>query len=137
MGVNSLTFATEVPEEVKKLKKDCFGFRLRQVRMERGLSQTDLGKKVGLTKRMVSYYEAETEQSPPGDVVLKFANALQVSTDQMLGRRVIKMKKDPKLARMLRRLERIASLPPNDQRAVLQHIEGLLARKSKPNLRAA
>ena len=129
MGVKSLTFATEELPDVKKLKKDCFGFRLRQVRMERGLSQTDLGKRVGLSKRMVSYYEAEAEQSPPGEVVLNFANALQVSTDQLLGRRIIKAKKDPKLARLLRRLERIATLPPNDQRAVVQHIEGLLAKR--------
>lgn len=124
-----MTFVAEVVSDVKKLKKDCFGFRLRQVRMERGLSQTDLGKRVGLSKRMVSYYEAEAEQSPPGDVILKFANALMVSSDQLLGRRIMKTKTDPRKARLLKRLERIADLPSHEQRAVIQHLEGLLAKR--------
>ena len=61
-----------------------FGDRLRQLRKEQGLTQTELGKRVGISQRLVAYYEAQGG-SPSPELLVKFADALGISTNTLLG----------------------------------------------------
>ena len=104
---------------------DGFGARLAALRQSRGLTQTELGDAAGVSQRVIAYYETETTQ-PPGALLVDFAQALKVSTDELLGLKPTSDKLAPKTARLLKRLQRIEELPPADQRAVLKLVDAML-----------
>lgn len=61
-----------------------FGDKLRTLRTESGMTQTDLAKRLNITKSVVSYYELQ-ERTPSPDVLIKLADIFHVSTDYLLG----------------------------------------------------
>lgn len=61
-----------------------FGDKLRVLRTEAGMTQTDLAKRLNITKSVVSYYELQ-ERTPSPDVLIKLADIFHVSTDYLLG----------------------------------------------------
>ena len=60
------------------------GERLRALRNERGITQTELSKRIGLSKAMISSYELEQRQ-PSYAALIKLATYFRVSTDFLLG----------------------------------------------------
>ncbi|HXI54417.1 MAG TPA: helix-turn-helix transcriptional regulator, partial [Polyangia bacterium] len=62
--------------------KNVFGKRLAQLRKARGLTQTELGDKVGISFRMVAYYEGQTNYLPT-HILPQLARALGVSVDEL------------------------------------------------------
>jgi transcriptional regulator with XRE-family HTH domain len=95
------------------------------VRQGRGLTQAELGEAVGVSNRVIAYYEADGAQ-PPGALLAALAQALKVSTDTLLRLALVKDGTRPKTARLLKRLRRVEDLPAADQRAVLKILDGLL-----------
>ncbi len=79
---------TEIPsiDKVPTLSVDTpsFGRRLRQIRKERGLTQTEFGKMLGICKQQLSRYELD-ERSPKTNTVLKFASRLDMTVGELLG----------------------------------------------------
>ena len=61
-----------------------FGNKLRTLRMQAGMSQTELAKRLNITKSVVSYYELQ-ERTPSPDVLVQLADIFHVSTDFLLG----------------------------------------------------
>lgn len=61
-----------------------FGRRLRQIRKERGLTQTEFGEILGICKQQLSRYELD-ERSPKTNTVLKFAGRLDMTVGELLG----------------------------------------------------
>lgn len=61
-----------------------FGEKLRALRTEAGMTQTDLAKKLNITKSVVSYYELQ-ERTPSPDVLIRLADIFHVSADYLLG----------------------------------------------------
>lgn len=117
-------------ETMKERSIEGFGRRLAAIRKERGITQAQLGEKVGVSNRVIAYYETESDQ-PPGSLLVDLCVTLKVSADELLGIKTPKEPRDPKTARLMNRLKRVADLPPAQQRAVLQHLDGLLvAQKS-------
>ena len=104
-----------------------FGRRLASLRKERGLTQTQLGEKVGVSCRVIAYYEGETNY-PPAHLIAPLARALNVSTDELLGIRKIKQQLDPQHAALWRRLKKIESLPKQDQKALLHYLDALVRK---------
>jgi transcriptional regulator with XRE-family HTH domain len=102
-----------------------FGPRLAQIRKSRGLTQGELGERVGVSYRMIAHYERRDAQ-PPGPILPDLARALGVSADELLGIEPLREEVDPKTARLLKRLRRIEKLPPADQRAVLKILDALI-----------
>src|SRR5687767_2377661 len=102
-----------------------FGKRLAEIRQGRGMTQTELGKTVGVSKRVIAYYEQDDSQ-PPGAMLVELARVLGVTTDQLLGVKPPKEKASPRTARLLKRLQKIEQLPLTDQRVVLKLVDGLL-----------
>jgi transcriptional regulator with XRE-family HTH domain len=113
---------------MKQRLLEGFGQRLTQIRRSRGVTQTDLADAVGVSKRVIAYYEQDDAQ-PPGALLVDLARALQVSTDELLGIKMLKKQDEPKRSRLMKRLARIELLPPPDQRAVLKFLEALLENR--------
>ncbi|WP_084245172.1 helix-turn-helix domain-containing protein [Planomicrobium okeanokoites] len=59
--------------------------RLKSARKAKKLTQDDLAKKVNTTKATISNYE-NGYSTPSNDMLLLLANALDISTDYLLGR---------------------------------------------------
>lgn len=61
-----------------------FGDRLKQLRLQGGLTQQQLADRLGVTKSVISYYELQ-ERYPSPEVFTKLASVFHVSTDYLLG----------------------------------------------------
>ncbi len=61
------------------------GYRLKILRREKGLSQDDLGKLIGVSKVSVSGYEKGT-RVPSMEIFLKLLKVFEISADYILGR---------------------------------------------------
>ena len=100
--------------------------------MDKGLTQTELGNKIGASQRAMSRYETVAEL-PPAHVIVKLAKALQVSADDLLGLKPPKRpplpKHDPETKRLWKKFQQVRELPTKDQRAVIRLINSLVATK--------
>ena len=107
-----------------------FGERLTRLRMARGLTQTQLAELIDSSQRAVSHYETIAEL-PPAAVLVKLAQILQVSADELLGlkapRRAATPREDPETRRLWKRFQAVRSLPEKDQRAVIRLINSLVS----------
>lgn len=110
---------------MKERTLEGFGDRLKQIRLGRGLTQQELGDAVGVSNRVVAYYESEGAQ-PPGALLVDLAQALEVSADELLGIEPLREKISAKQARIRKRLQRVEELPASDQRAVLKFVDALV-----------
>ena len=60
------------------------GDRIKRLRNQRNLSQSELGQLLGVSKSVVSSYENSVHM-PPYDVLIHIAQIFSVSTDYLLG----------------------------------------------------
>lgn len=60
-----------------------FGSRLKELRMQNGLTQQQLATQLGVTKSVISFYERQ-ERTPSPEVLRKMAAIFRVSTDFLL-----------------------------------------------------
>lgn len=66
-----------------------FGERLRKLRTEKGITQAQLGNIIGVSDRVVGYYESD-DRFPKDDVILKkMADYFNISLDELLNRDTI------------------------------------------------
>ncbi len=61
-----------------------FGEKLKTLRTEAGMTQTELAKRLSITKSVVSYYELQ-ERTPSPSVLVQLADIFHVTTDYLLG----------------------------------------------------
>lgn len=114
--------------DLMKRTLEGFGPRLAELRKARGLTQEALGELVGVSQRMMAYYEQEDAQ-PPGALLVDLARALQVSADELLGIEPPKEKVSPTQARIRKRLRQVEELPPADQRTILKLVDALVVSR--------
>ncbi len=81
-----------------------------------------------MSQRVMTYYERESER-PPAYLLARLADALDVTVDDLLGRRPLKRPPPPRNSRLWRKLREIEKLPAPDRKAVLRMVDGLLARQ--------
>jgi transcriptional regulator with XRE-family HTH domain len=119
-----------MPRNGKK-RSSSIGEQIRKLRIERGLTQTELGLKVGVSQRVITYYEVEGV-SPSPDLLIKFAEALGVSTDEVLGHsRARRAAALPENLQLWRRVRKIQTLPVHDRKALLKMIDLFAERADK------
>lgn len=107
--------------------KETLGQRLARIRKERGLTQKDVAERTGLIQTLVSDYERGRLRLA-ADMIVRFAVALEISTDELLRPKRGKAAPPPKASRkVLRRLQQIESLPAYQQRALLTTIDNFIA----------
>lgn len=61
------------------------GYRLKELRKSKNISQYELGKMLGVSKVSISGYEKGT-RTPSMEILLKIVKLFDVSTDYMFGR---------------------------------------------------
>jgi transcriptional regulator with XRE-family HTH domain len=59
------------------------GNRIKALRQEQGLTQTDLAQKIGMSYIQIGRYETQ-KSNPSADVLQKLAKALETSTDFLM-----------------------------------------------------
>lgn len=111
---------------MKDKTRTLFCDNLRRLRLEKGLTQTELGKKIGLSKRAIVHYENHAKQTPI-EKIASLAKALGVKTDDLINNKTKNStpKIDPKFAR---KLEKAKKLPKNDQIIVTSMIDTLFKK---------
>ena len=128
--VETETVATLLTEMAKRVgtrttkADETFGSRLRQFRNARGITQLALGRMVGLSQRMVAYYEVQGGDPGP-ELLSKLAEALGVTADALVGRdRAARKAAGPtqENVRLWRRFKRLTELPPHDRKTILKMI---------------
>ena len=116
----------------KKYGETSFGERLQSIRKARRLTQVQLAEAAATTQHAVSYYETEAGL-PPAPAVIALAQALGVTSDELLGLKTPKVApvlEDPEARRQWKRFQMIATLPERDQKAVVRLIHSLVAASS-------
>ena len=68
------------------MKNNIFGARLKELRLETGLSQRQLGEKLGVCNQTVSFWESGSRE-PDLDTLSEIAENFDVSVDYLLGRK--------------------------------------------------
>jgi transcriptional regulator with XRE-family HTH domain len=62
-----------------------FGDRLRKLREEKGMTQAELGKLIGVSDRVLGYYESNDRFPKNPEVLRKLSEVLNVSLDYLIG----------------------------------------------------
>jgi transcriptional regulator with XRE-family HTH domain len=105
---------------------ETFGERMARLRKNAGYTQRDLAKELGISQRMVAYYEGQSDH-PPAHLFPALTEIFGVSTDELLGVRAVKPVK-PGNQRLLQRMQRIETLPPREKKQLLALIDAFLER---------
>jgi len=95
----------------------ALGDNMMLLRKKKGLSQAELGKKIGTSGDVIGRYERK-DITPSIEAVAKIADALEVSVDYLIGK--TKMEVD---ADAMRRLEDISALSEENKKFVLNMID--------------
>ncbi|GAB2498523.1 helix-turn-helix domain-containing protein [Arenimonas alkanexedens] len=106
-----------------------FGERLALLRKAAGYTQQQLADEIGASRRQVAYYEGESEH-PPAGLLIALAQALNVTTDELLGvhtGRRAKVAMPAVSTRLERRLKMIERMPPKPKQQLLGLIDTFLA----------
>jgi transcriptional regulator with XRE-family HTH domain len=110
--------------------EESVGQRLARLRKERGFTQVELAEKTGLIQALVSDYE-RGKLRLNAEILIRFARALEVSADEILGLDAAERQKaTPRSRRIQRRLDALEKLPKRDQETVLRTIDAFLAKAS-------
>ncbi len=109
-------------------KSESFGEQLARLRQEAGLSQRDLAAEVGISQRMVAYYEKQTAH-PPTHLLALLAKALGVSADQLLGIKEVKSNGRTRDNRLWRRFSQVEQLPQSQRKQIVQILDAFLERE--------
>jgi transcriptional regulator with XRE-family HTH domain len=115
-------------------KTETLGDRIRRFRIAKGLTQAELAARIGVPQQTITYYEVRGV-SPPPDLLVGIADALDVSTDILLGRKKMPERGEgaapASSVRRQKHLKRLDELPPHDQKAVFKIIDALAERRAK------
>ena len=83
--ISGVSTAPERPMPKRKAPEAAtFGQRLVALRKAAAMTQQELADEVGVSRRMLAYYEGQSEH-PPTTLLPALAQALHVSTDELLG----------------------------------------------------
>ena len=104
--------------------------RLARLRKERGYTQAELAKTIGITRDLVSDYE-RGKIRPHFEMIIRFSFAFKVTSDELLGINQAKFKTDIPSLKIQRRMKKIANLPDNQQKFILKTIDSHLKALEK------
>lgn len=107
------------------LGDETLGQRITRYRKENGLTQVQLAKKIGIIQSLVSEYE-HGHLRPHPEMLARFALALNVSTDDLIGLNKPAQPKYTPSLRFLKRIKEIEELPESQQKILLKTIDTFL-----------
>jgi transcriptional regulator with XRE-family HTH domain len=116
-------------------KRSNFSKNLIKFRKERKLTQDELAKLSGLTRRMIGYYEKEASK-PPIDNIEAIAKALNITINDLLEKKdstEIQNEFTDIDTRTLKKLKQILSLPKHERHIIYSMADSFLEKKKKLN----
>lgn len=96
------------------------GEHMMLLRKKKGLSQAELGKRIGTSGDIIGRYERDI-MMPSIEVIMKIADVLEVSIDFLVGSTSLKLDKPT-----LKRLEDIQKLSEENQKQLFMVIDALI-----------
>lgn len=102
------------PKKINE-KLSSFGKRLAKLRKAADYTLQQLADEIGVTRRMIAYYESES-QHPPANMLVDLAKALNVSADALLG--IEPIETTPNSSRLERRIKQIEKLRPKPRQQI-------------------
>ena len=113
-----------------------FPERLKRLRTERGLSQTELGSLVDLHYNHIGRYE-RSESRPSGDALKRLADALGVTTDFLVQGAEDQAAKARLADReLLRQFQQVEQLPDDDKALVKTFLDAFITKRQLQKLAA-
>ncbi len=109
---------------------ETFGQRLARIRKAKGYTQVALAKKMDLIQVLISDYERD-KLRPYHEMIVRFAKALEVSADELLGLTNSKDKGNGASLKLMRRMKKIEALPLTQQKTLLRTIDTFLKGAQK------
>lgn len=105
-----------------------FGERLAALRKAAGYTQEELAEEIGVSRRIITYYEGESDY-PPAALLPQLAKAFDMTVDELLGTGSIKKAARPSNTRLQRRLQQLEKLGAREKRQVLQLLDTFIERE--------
>jgi transcriptional regulator with XRE-family HTH domain len=96
------------------------GQHISTLRKEKKLSQNELGKSAGTSGDLIGRYERD-EVKPSIEVIIKIADALNVSIDYLVGKTTFKLDKE-----LLKRIQEVSALPEEAKNQVFLVMDALI-----------
>jgi transcriptional regulator with XRE-family HTH domain len=112
---------------LRKRVLEPLGERLARLRRERGVTQQELARRIGLAQSNVSDYERGIYM-PNAAMIIQIARTLSVSADELLGLERVHPDTGAIDRAILRRLRKISALSRRDRQAVLRTLDAFLGR---------
>jgi len=113
----------------RKYQPTPTGTRIRKFRQQAGLTQEQLAKKMGSAQAIISDIERGKLRAH-AELIAKFAKALGVSADELVGLKKTNNAPAPTSRRISKRLQALEELPLNDQKAVCKLIDAFVAQNA-------
>ena len=105
---------------------ETLGTRLARIRKQHGYTQSGLAKETGIAQNLISEYETGKKRLH-AELIVRLATALHVSADELLGLKKGKAADlSPPRLPILRRLERLSTLPPWTRTNILRTVDMLI-----------
>ena len=108
-----------------ELGDESTGRRIARLRKERGWTQTQLAERIGIIQALVSDYELEKLRLN-AEMLTRFALALGVSADELLGLDGTGKKAPSVSLKVARRMRQVEKLPPPQQATLLKTIDAFV-----------
>lgn len=111
--------------KIMMIGNETFGQRLARIRKEKGLTQVELAQKMGIIQVLISDYERD-KLRPYHEMIANLAQAIGVSADELLGLKSSSGNDQEPDLKLMRRMKKIAILPPSQQKTLLRTIDTFL-----------
>jgi transcriptional regulator with XRE-family HTH domain len=105
------------------------GERIAALRKAKGLSQAELAVLMGITRKQITDYETSRVRMND-EMVVRFALALKVSADELLGLADNDTVKEAPPLRLTKRLYELEKLPEQKRKAILKTLDDLIKANS-------
>ncbi len=120
-----------------KKPRPAFGERLALARERMGLSQIQLAEKLGVTQKVITYWE----HNPVGlraEQLTAITSVLNISAEELLGQPKSKLRIGGPVGKARRVFEEVSSLPRHQQQRIIGVVEDLLSvQRSHSHKKAA
>lgn len=109
-----------------------FGSRLYAARLRAGLTQSELGERVGMSQRGIANWEIREHSFPNAEQLAKLSDVLDISVEELVrgSAEKIRNKPGPK-GKLVRVFDSVSDLPRTQQKDIIEIVEMLVKTKRK------
>jgi len=113
------------------MDNESLGERIGKLRKNKRLTQAELAQQINVGQKLISDYELN-KLRPNYEIIIKLALALEITTDELLGLKNIKTNgKNKPSKKIIRRMEKIGTLPVSQQKFILRTLDSHLKALEK------